>query len=124
MNGLTFGALASVLLGNFDFIRLKPDRTRTRSKCSNKPSPFAVEPELLTASRADRLRFSAAYLITFTLKEVKQVVCRSSEVSGLPIRLSQWIFIFRRALRLLFTLFCGHRLDWGMRHSLPYWDMS
>jgi hypothetical protein len=51
MNGLTFETLASILLGNFNFIRFKPDRMRRRSKCSDKLLSFAGKSELLVARR-------------------------------------------------------------------------
>lgn len=79
MNSLAFETLPSVPPGNFNFIRLKRDRMGRRSKCSDKPSPFAAKSEFLTARRsADRLRFNAAYLAVFTLNNVKHLVCRSS----------------------------------------------
>jgi hypothetical protein len=97
INGLTVETLASILSGNFNFIRPKPDRMRRRSKCSDELLSFAAKSELLPEGRfADRLRFNAAYLEMFTLSEVKHVVCRRSRwVTLLQVSHSE-LFIFSK----------------------------
>jgi hypothetical protein len=93
-NGLPFETLASILPGIFDFIRLRTDRKRRRSKCSEKLSTFPAKSEPRTAERsANWLRLNAAYLTMFTLNNAKHVVCRRSGwAASLPV--SHWESLF------------------------------
>jgi hypothetical protein len=109
-NGLPFETLGSIPPGKFNFIGLRTDRKRRRSKCSEKLPTFPAKSEPLTAERsANLLRLNAAYLTMFTVNNVEHVVCRRSR-GGLPLDQSVMVNLyFSTCFEAAFHLFCPVR---------------
>jgi hypothetical protein len=122
-NGLPFETLASILPGKFNFIGLRTDRKRRRSKCSEKLSTFPAKCEPLAAERsANLLRLNAAYLTMFTENNVEHVVCHRSR-GGLPLDQSLMLNLyFSTCFKAAFHLVLSHTDKWirpEMRQNLP-----